>query len=383
MTQNVFIPFNRSYVGSNERVYVLDAINSHSLSGDGPYSSKCQDLISNQIESVSCLLTPSATASLELAALLSKVGPGDEVIMPSFTFVSTANAFALRGATPVFIDIRSDTLNIDENLIEGAISKKTRAIVPVHYAGVSCSMDPIMEIARQNGLLVIEDAAQGLLSKYKNKSLGGIGDMGAISFHATKNISCGEGGAFITKIPEFIHQAEILREKGTNRSQFLRGEVDKYTWVEVGSSYLPSELNAAYLLAQLESAKKITDLRMNLWKSYYEALKPLEGIGYTLPTIPRECQHNAHIFYLLAPTMQVRNLLLNRLKNSNIGATFHYQPLHLTNNNDIKFKKASNLKVTESSAERIIRLPIWPGIDVFLNYIIDTIKKEAYNLDNK
>lgn len=380
MSLNKFIPFNQSFLGENEQVYLLDAINSRNLSGDGLYGSRCQQLISNQIEGAKCLLTPSATASLELAALLSKVGPGDEVIMPSFTFVSTANAFALRGAIPVFVDIRGDTCNIDEKLIEGAISKNTRAIVPVHYAGVACEMDVIMQIAGKHELLVVEDAAQGFLAKYKKKPLGGIGDIGAISFHSTKNISCGEGGAFISRRSELIHQAEILREKGTNRSKFLRGEVDKYTWVEIGSSYLPSELNAAYLLGQLENAKIITNRRIAIWDSYYEALKPLERIGFTLPTIPDDCEHNAHIFYLLAPTMEIRNHLLDQLKDKKIGACFHYIPLHSTANKNLKFKIGSNLNITESIASRMIRIPIWPGIEEFIPYIVETIKNQAYSL---
>jgi len=366
------VPFNRSYVGTRELEYIREAIESRGLSGDGSFTRRCQKLLAERLACRSVLLTHSATAALEMAALLSDVQPGDEVIMPSFTFVSTANAYVLRGAVPVFIDIRPDTLNMDEKLLEPAITARTRAIVPVHYAGVACEMDEIMRVAVRHGVLVVEDAAQGINAAYKGRALGSIGDMGAISFHATKNVSCGEGGAFITSHAQLADRAEIVREKGTNRSQFFRGEVDKYGWVATGSSYIPSELNAAYLLAQLEEAAAITRRRLHIWNRYHEAFAALERDGVLRrPVVPRECTHNGHIYYLLLADGARRDAFITRLKSRGIAATFHYVPLHSAPNGLRCSRQGSGLQATDNLWERLVRLPVWPGIEEHLDYIIE------------
>ena len=367
-----FIPFNQPYLSDKEAEYVSAAIHSRALSGDGPFTKKLHEHIASHVGVAKALFTHSGTAALEMAALLSNLETGDEVIMPSFTFVSTANAFVLRGAVPVFVDIRSDTLNLNELLLEGAISSRTKAIVPVHYAGVACEMDTIMTIASAHNLLVIEDAAQGYFSRYKGRPLGGIGDMGTLSFHATKNISCGEGGAFVTNAREIADRAEVIREKGTNRSKFFRGQVDKYSWTGLGSSYLPSELNAAYLLAQLEVADKITEARLKIWRYYHDAFKMLEINGRVIrPFIPNECQHNGHIYYLLLERADLRDDFIAHMKERQIGTTFHYVPLHSTLFGRTCSRAGSEMTRTDNLSSRLVRLPIWPGIEANLDYIID------------
>ena len=371
-----FIPFNQSYLCGKESGYVSEAIGSRVLSGDGPFTKRVQENISSLVGAGKSLFTHSGTAALEMAALLSNLVPGDEVIMPSFTFVSTANAFTLRGAVPVFVDIRSDTLNLDETLLEQAITVRTKVIVPVHYAGVSCEMGAIMNCAKTHNLLVIEDAAQSLYSKYKGKPLGGIGDMGAFSFHATKNISCGEGGAFVTNSSELGERAEIIREKGTNRSKFLRGQVDKYSWVDIGSSYLPSELNAAYLLAQLEVGRSISNQRLKIWGRYHDAFLRLEQDGFARrPIVPKECEHNGHIYYLLMPTLDFRDHFIAFMKEQGIGLSFHYVPLHSTEYAATRSRAASSMCNTDSLSSRLVRFPVWPGVESKLDYIIEKTYK--------
>ncbi len=350
------------YVGK-EKEYVARAIDSHRISGDGEFTKKCSEWIENKTGTSKALLTTSCTHATEMAALLAGIRPGDEVIMPSYTFVSTADAFVLRGATAVFVDIRPDTMNIDEKLIEDAITDRTRAIVPVHYAGVACEMDTIADIARRHDLLVIEDAAQGVMSTYKGRALGSIGDYGCYSFHETKNFSMGEGGALLIKDPDQIEQAEIIREKGTNRSKFYRGQIDKYTWVDAGSSYLPSELNAAYLYAQLEVAQKITEARMKCWNLYNSLLTPLKEKGcLELPYVPEECVHNAHMYYIKAADLEERTKLIKHLKADDIEPVFHYIPLH-TAPAGKKFGRFNGTdKYTTRESERLVRLPMYYGL---------------------
>lgn len=357
------IPFNRPpYIGLEEK-YINQAIANNKISGDGVFTKKCSEWLENNTNSTKVLMTTSCTHALEMAALLADIQPGDEVIMPSYTFVSTADAFVLRGAVPVFVDIRPDTMNIDENLIEAAITEKTKAIVPVHYAGVACEMDTIMEIAQLHNLYVIEDAAQGVMSRYKGRALGAIGDYGCFSFHETKNYSMGEGGALLIKNADMIEPAEIIREKGTNRSKFFRGEIDKYTWVNAGSSYLPSELNTAYLYGQLENAQSIMDNRMKSWKLYYELLKPLAEAGVLeLPYIPDECEHNAHMFYIKLKDIDERTRLIAKLKNNDICAVFHYIPLHSAPAGR-RFGRFNGKDIyTTRESERLLRLPMYYGL---------------------
>lgn len=333
------------------------------LAGDGPFTQKCHAWLKEVIGVHEALLTNSCTAALEMSALLMELKPGDEIIMPSYTFVSTANAFVLRGAVPVFVDIREDTLNIDENLIEKAITEKTKAIIPVHYAGVACEMDVIMEIAERYQLYVIEDAAQGIMAKYKGKALGSIGHLGALSFHETKNIISGEGGALLVNHEPFRLRAEVIREKGTNRSQFFRGEVDKYTWQDVGSSFLPGELIAAFLWAQFENAKDITQKRLSSWNYYHSQLAFLEVSGaLRRPLIPDYCEHNAHLYYILLPESVSREKVLSKMKNDGIGAVFHYVPLHSSPAGKKFTRYSGDMNNTDSLSERIIRLPLWAGI---------------------
>ena len=357
------IPFNAPPVLGTELDYMQSAMGSGKLCGDGGFTRRCQQWMEQRFRSAKVLLTPSCTASLEMAALLLDIQPGDEVIMPSYTFVSTANAFVLRGAKIVFVDIRRDTMNIDETKIEAAITEKTRAIVPVHYAGVACEMDTIMDIARRHDLKVVEDAAQGVMSSYKGKALGTIGDFGCYSFHETKNYSMGEGGALVINNPAYNERAEILREKGTNRAKFFRGQVDKYTWVDFGDSYLPSELNAAYLWAQLLHADEINDNRMATWNAYYAAFKPLADAGKVeLPTIPADCVHNAHMFYLKCRDLEERTALIRHLKANDILAVFHYIPLHSAPAGQ-KFGRFDGADVyTTAESERLVRLPMYYGL---------------------
>lgn len=351
------------YVG-NELNYVKEAVENHKICGDGIFTKKCSEWLEQKTSTTKALLTTSCTHATELAAILCDIGPGDEVIMPSYTFVSTADAFVLRGATPVFVDIRPDTMNIDERLIESAITDKTKAIVPVHYAGVACEMDTIMEIANRHGLYVIEDAAQGIMSEYKGQALGTIGDFGCYSFHETKNYSMGEGGALLIKSAEHVEDAEIIREKGTNRSKFFRGQIDKYTWVSAGSSYLPSELNAAYLWAQLEKAELINQNRLDAWAYYYEALLPLADQGkIELPYIPDGCKHNAHMFYIKATDLEERSALLAFLKENGVGCVFHYIPLHSAPAGLRYGRFHGEDKYTTKESERLLRLPMYYGLE--------------------
>jgi dTDP-4-amino-4,6-dideoxygalactose transaminase len=358
-----FIPFNRPFAVGKEFAYIAEAIANAHLSGDGPFTRKCHAWLEKRCGSARALLTHSCTAALEMAAILADLAPGDEVIMPSFTFVSTANAFVLRGAVPVFVDIRPDTLNLDETLIEAAITPRTRAIVPVHYAGIGCEMDAILAVARTHDLLVVEDAAQALLSTYKGRPLGAIGHAGTVSFHETKTVISGEGGALLINDPRWAHRAEIIREKGTNRSQFLRGEVDKYTWVDIGSSYLPSEIIAAFLWAQLEEAERITERRMALWRRYDEALADLERSGkLRRPIVPAECTHNAHMYYVLAPSVALCQRTLQHLKAAAVNAVFHYVPLHTSPAGQSRGRAHGDLSRTTELSRRLIRLPLWLGM---------------------
>ena len=350
------------YLG-NEEKYISEAIASHKICGDGAFTKKCNAWIESKTCASKALLTTSCTHATEMAALLADIQPGEEVIMPSYTFVSTADAFALRGAKCVFVDIRPDTMNIDETLIEDAITDKTKAIVPVHYAGVACEMDTIMEIANCHDLVVIEDAAQGIMSSYKGKALGSIGDYGCFSFHETKNYSMGEGGALLIRDANNVERAEIIREKGTNRSKFFRGQIDKYTWVDAGSSYLPSELNAAYLWAQLEAAQKIYDDRMKSWNLYFELLSDLEKQGkIELPCIPEGCTHNAHMFYIKTKNFDERTKMLSYLKDNGINAVFHYIPLHSAPAGKKYGEFRGEDKYTTNESERLVRLPMYYGL---------------------
>ena len=343
---------------------ILKANELNQFAGQGKFTDQCHQWLRKNHCVKGALLTHSCTASLEMVSHLMDLEPGDEVIMPSYTFVSTANAFVLKGAVPVFIDIRKDTLNIDEKLVEQAITQKTKAIVVVHYAGVACEMNPILDIAKKHNLFVVEDAAQGIKASYQNKPLGSMGDFGCLSFHETKNIHCGEGGALLINDEKFVERAEIIREKGTNRSKFFRGDVDKYRWVDIGSSYLPGELTAAFLSAQLEEANVITKNRLEVWKKYHEIFEDLEDCGKVRrPIIPNGCQHNGHIYHLLLDRKYERDQILKELRNFGICAVFHYQPLHSSPAGSRFGKVPYNLPVTEDISERIIRLPMWIGFD--------------------
>lgn len=358
------IYFNNPPFVGNELEYVRQAIDNQKICGDGPFTKKCSQWIETKTGTSKALLTTSCTHATEMAALLLDIKPGDEVIMPSYTFVSTADAFVLRGAKAVFVDIRPDTMNIDENLIENAITEHTKAIVPVHYAGVSCEMDKITELALKYNLKIVEDAAQGLLSTYKGKMLGTIGDFGCYSFHETKNYSMGEGGALLIRDPNYIEKAEIIREKGTNRSKFFRGQIDKYTWVDAGSSYLPSDLNAAYLWAQLEQADKIFDNRMKTWNLYYELLTDLQKQGViSLPVVPEHCTHNAHMFYIKVKDLDERTHLIDFLKEQGILAVFHYIPLHTAPAGRKFGVFCGEDRYTTKESERLVRLPMYYGLE--------------------
>ncbi len=365
------IPFNKPYMTGRELWYIAQAHTNGHLSGDGMFTKKCHEWLEAKTGAKKALLTHSCTAALEMAAILADIKPGDEVIMPSYTFVSTANAFVLRGGVPVFVDIRSDTLNIDETLIEAAITSRTKAIVPVHYAGVACEMGTIMDIAQRHNLLVIEDAAQGIMSTYKGKPLGSIGHLGAYSFHETKNIISGEGGALLVNDERFVERAEIIREKGTNRGQFFRGQVDKYTWVDVGSSFLPGEVIAAFLWAQMEDAQSITDKRIAIWRQYDEALK---GMGkLRRPIIPDGCIHNAHMYYILLDSLETRSKLISHLKAGNVNAVFHYVPLHSSPAGRQYGRVSGGLKNTEDLSERLLRLPLWVGVEDHVKNIVKVV----------
>jgi dTDP-4-amino-4,6-dideoxygalactose transaminase len=368
------IPFNKPYMTGKELWYIAQAHAAGHLAGDGTFTKKCHAWLEARTGAHKALLTHSCTAALEMAAILANIQPGDEVIMPSFTFVSTANAFVLRGAVPVFVDIRPDTMNIDETKIEAAITEKTKAIVPVHYAGVGCEMDTIMAIARKHNLLVIEDAAQGIMSTYKGRPLGSIGHLGAFSFHETKNIISGEGGALLINDPAFAERAEVIREKGTNRSQFFRGQVDKYTWVDVGSSYLPGELIAAFLWAQMEEADVITKRRLDAWTNYHQWFASQEQIEKVLrPVVPRECVHNAHMYYLLLPSLAARTDFIERLKVKGVHSVFHYVPLHSAPRGQATGRTHGSLEVTDDISDRLVRLPLWVGIEEHLPHVMQVV----------
>lgn len=368
-------PFNKPFIIGKELKNIKQAVAEGQLAGDGMFTKKCSEWMEEKFNSPKILLTHSCTAALEMTALLANIKPGDEIIMPSYTFVSTANAFVLRGAVPVFVDIKSDTMNIDEDLIEKAITDKTKAIVVVHYGGIACEMDAVMEIAGRHNLLVIEDAAQGVGAKYKDRHLGTIGDFGCYSFHETKNFICGEGGAISVNNPAFIERAEIIREKGTNRTKFFRGEIDKYTWIDIGSSYLPSELIAAFLYAQLEEAEKITAKRLTIWNNYYEKLVELEELKkIQLPTIPSYASHNAHLFYIMLKNEETRSGLIDCLKNKNVSAVFHYVPLHSSPMGRHFF--GGRLTVTEEMSARLLRLPLYYELSLTdIDKVVEAIKE--------
>lgn len=358
------IPFNRPTVLGDEVIYLREAIENRQLCGDGMFTKKCHQWLENYTECDKALLTPSCTHALELAAVLLGIKEGDEVIMPSYTFSSTANAFLLRGATIVFVDIRPDTMNIDEEAIEAAITERTKAIVVVHYAGVSCKMDEMMALARRHGLFVVEDAAQAVMSRYKGKPLGAWGHLGCYSFHETKNFTSGEGGALLINDPSFSTRAEIVREKGTNRKQFIMGQVDKYSWVDIGSSFLPSELNAAYLYAQLVKSESITEKRLAIWQWYYDGLKPLAEKGHIeLPAIPNDCEHNAHMFFIKVPDKVFRDELILYLKGHEISAVFHYIPLHQSEAGKRYGRFSGEDRFTTKESERLLRLPLYYDLE--------------------
>lgn len=370
------IPFNKPYMSGKELFYIAEAHCNGMLAGDGPFTKRCHNWLEQKTGAKKVLLTHSCTAALEMAALLLDIQPGDEVIMPSYTFVSTANAFVLRGGVPVFVDIRPDTLNIDERLIEAAITPKTRAIVPVHYAGVACEMDTIMDIARRYNLAVVEDAAQGVISTYKGRALGSIGDMGCYSFHETKNVISGEGGALLVNNPKYVDRSEIIREKGTNRSLFFRGQVDKYTWVDLGSSYLPGEVIAAFLIAQLEEAEEITRKRMVIWQKYHNAFSRLEEEGLLRrPVVPANCEHNAHMYYLLLPNLEKRTFFINKLKEFDIHTVFHYIPLHSAPAGERFSRYQSDMQNTDKLSDCLVRLPLWIGLESYIDYVTEETSK--------
>ena len=357
------IPFNKPFFSGNESNYISDAIRRGHISGDGTYTKRCRKILESDLDAKSVLLTTSCTHALEMTALLLNIKPGDEIIVPSFTFVSTINAFVLRGAKPIFVDIRKDTKNINESLIEGLITERTKAIVPVHYAGVACEMDIICAVAKDHGISVIEDNAHGLFGKYKNRSLGSFGEMSTLSFHETKNIQCGEGGALIINEQNFCDRAEIIREKGTNRARFFRGEVDKYSWVDVGSSYLPSDLLAAYLLAQLESKDKIQKRRQQLWQYYFNELSDwAKTSGVQLPFVPEHVTQAYHMFYIVLPDMVSRELVINHLKAHNIYSVFHYLPLNTSEMGSKLGCRQGDCPVTEDISDRILRLPFFVSL---------------------
>ena len=370
------ISFNVPPLVGTELDYVKKAIENHKICGDGPFTKECNAWLENRFGAQKVLLTTSGTTALEMAALMCDLQPGDEVILPSFTFSSTATAFVLAGAKLVFVDVRPDTMNIDETKIEAAITDKTKVICAMHYAGVACEMDTIMDIARRHGLKVVEDAAQGVMSTYKGKALGTIGDFGCFSFHETKNYSMGEGGALLIRDPEYNERAEILREKGTNRAKFFRGQVDKYTWVDYGSSYLPSEMNAAYLYAQLLEADRINNDRLASWNTYYEAFAPLEQAGKVeLPALPEGCVHNAHMFWLKLHDLEERTAFIQHLKDNGVQAVFHYIPLHSAPAG-LKFGVFAGEDVyTTTESERLVRLPLYHGLtEADRNTVIETVR---------
>jgi len=376
MTSTERIPFNKPFMTGRELSYIAEAHLKGRLAGDGDFTQRCRDWLERETGSRTVLLTHSCTAALEMAALALDIRPGDEVIMPSYTFVSTANAFALRGATPVFVDIREDTLNLDENLLEAALTKNTRAIVPVHYAGVACEMDAIKAVAAGRGIPIVEDAAQGFGSLYKGQPLGSIGDLGTYSFHETKNVISGEGGALLVNDPNLESAAEIIREKGTNRTQFFKGEADKYTWQSLGSSFLPGEIIAAFLLAQLESAEEIKNGRLGLWNHYHECLRDMEEGGrLRRPVVPEHTAHNAHMYYILLDDRLDREKVINSLDSKGIHSVFHYVPLHQSPAGLAYCRQSGSLKITESLSSRLLRLPLWMGMtNAHVNRVAEALR---------
>lgn len=366
------IPFNRPYMTGGELDNIAAAHAAGHLSGDGAFTKRCQTWLEHSTGARRALLTHSCTAALEMSALLADIGDGDEVILPSYTFVSTANAFVLRGATPVFVDIRADTLNLDESLIEAAITPRTRAICVVHYAGVACEMDAIMAIAARHGLLVIEDAAQAVLSRYRGRALGGIGALGALSFHETKNVISGEGGALLVNDAALVERAEVIREKGTNRSRFFQGLVDKYTWIEPGSSYLPNEITAAFLAAQLDHAEALTQRRLALWARYHAWAEAHERAGrLRRPVVPDGCEHNAHMYYLLLPDAAARTAMLESMRADDVHAVFHYVPLHSAPAGKRFGRAHGDMAVTDSAAGRLLRMPMWLGLEDHFDRVLE------------
>ena len=366
------IPFNKPHLTGKEIEYIVEAHERGQLSGDGYFTRQCSKWLEQNTGCLKALLTHSCTAALEMAAILADIQSGDEVIMPSYTFVSSANAFVLRGGIPVFVDIRSDTLNIDERLIEDAITPKTKVIVPVHYAGVGCEMDSIMDIARRHNLMVIEDAAHGILATYKDRPLGSIGDLGCFSFHETKNIISGEGGALLINNPELQERAEIIHAKGTNRSQFSRGQIDKYSWIDMGSSFLPGEIVTAFLLAQLQEAGSITGSRLDVWNNYHEALTSLdESFRIRCPIIPAECNSNGHMYYLLMLDSKDRNKFIKKMSDFGVSCVFHYVPLHSSLGGEKYGRVSGSMSVTNDLADRLVRLPVWVGLD--FKHVIESV----------
>jgi dTDP-4-amino-4,6-dideoxygalactose transaminase len=358
------IPFNRPFLTGRETRYIEQAVEAAHLSAGGGFTRRCRDLLVERLGTSECLLLHSATAALEMSALLLDCGPGDEVVMPSFTFVTTANAFVMRGAIPVFVDVRSDTLNLDETRLEAAITARTKAIVPVHYAGVGCDMAAIGDIARGHGVAIVEDAAQGILSEYRGRALGTLGQLGALSFHETKNVTCGEGGGLLVNDPAFVERAEILREKGTNRSRFFRGEVDKYTWVDLGSSHAMSELAAAFLWAQLEHVDDITRARLRIWDAYHRAFEELELRELVRrPVVPDGCVHNAHLYQVRLPNLAVRSAAISALAERGVNAVFHYVPLHASPAGQRHGRVVGPMDVTEEAGDCLLRLPLWAGME--------------------
>jgi dTDP-4-amino-4,6-dideoxygalactose transaminase len=375
------IPFNKPYVGGKELWYIAQAHAKGQLAGSGEFSAQCQQWLQKRTGCAAALLTHSCTAALEMSAILAGIAPGDEVIMPSYTFVSTANAFVLRGGVPVFIDIRRDTLNIDESLVEAAITPRTRAIVAVHYAGVGCEMDALLALARKHSLFLIEDAAQAIMASYRGAPLGSFGRLATLSFHETKNIGSGEGGALLINDPGLVERAEIVREKGTNRSRFFRGEVDKYTWVDIGSSYLPGEIVAAFLRAQMEEADAITRRRMAVWDSYHAAFAPLELAGLvTRQQVPGHCTHNAHMYYLLLPDLDARTLFIEQLRQRGIHAVWHYVPLHSSPAGRVHGRAHGSLAITDEISKRLVRMPLWIGVEEHLPRIIEAVHQVLCDL---
>lgn len=373
------IKFNQPYMTGRELWLISQAHANGHLSGDGEFTRQCHAWLEARTGCRKALLTHSCTAALEMAALLLDLAPGDEVIMPSFTFVSTANAFVLRGAVPVFVDIRPDTLNIDESLVEAAITPRTKAICVVHYAGVGCEMDAIGEIAARHGIPVVEDAAQGVLADYKGMPLGGIGALGAFSFHETKNVISGEGGALLVNDPRFVERAEIIREKGTNRSKFFRGQVDKYTWVDAGSSYLPGEIIAAFLAAQFEEADAITGRRLAIWDRYHAWAEPLERLGVLRrPIVPAHCRHNAHMYYVLLPGLESRTRFIENFKQRGFGAVFHYIPLHSSPAGQRYGRTHGDMPVTDATSDRLVRLPLWVGLEAHMDGLLEAAEASIH-----